>query len=443
MLPHDQTQPMPSSMLNVRRAGSPHWLVGWWIILAAVFISSDIIAIHPGGFTLRPADLLMALAGVAALPDVVGGLKCRWPLGFGKLVLWTFFVLVFVPNTPFLLRNVGYAAWLLLNVAFVFSAVQFIDTLTKVRFVLRGYAYSFGIMAAFGLLQFFLPFVHINPPLVQQWWIDGLLARINGLSYEPSFFAAYMAGGWVFIVSLAKLKSTLLSRRESLVLVVLTSTTLFLSGSRFGWGIMLIWIALNLLSRKVLAVVTISLLIGASTSWYLMNKYQVFPEDLEFLISGTGIMGTSRHSLDPRMDMLQDTFRVFQKNPILGVSLGGIVPAIGNHYGHLIVRQEDAKLFEGQSSTVEVLAATGILGFPFYASYMIGLFRKPWRFSKQSKALRAMVWSFVAIMGVMQFSGNILQGFVWMHIALLSAAYSVICQNAGPPESWSIVHQHE
>ena len=180
---------------HVRRAGAFVGVSTWIVALSAMLISSDLIALRPGGFTLRPSDLLMAIAILVALPEAIGGLNFRWPLGFGLLLTWVVFVVIFVPNTPFLMRSVGYAAWLFLDVGFVFAAVQIINSPAKMTCVLRWYALSFGAIAAFGLLQFFLPFAGIAPPLVKQWWIPGVLARVNGLSYEPSYFAGYMVAG--------------------------------------------------------------------------------------------------------------------------------------------------------------------------------------------------------------------------------------------------------
>lgn len=402
-------------------------------MVAAVFISSDLIAIKPGGFTVRPSHAAMVFLSLLA-PFTV--LRWHWPHKFGWLLLWCILIFLFVPNTPLLIRSVAYAAWLALNVAFVFAVVQTVNTPSKLRFVLRWYALSFGIVGAFGLLQFFLPFVGIEPPLVRQWWIPDVLARINGFSYEPSYFAGYLAGGWIFILSLAKSRSEfLLSRKSILWLSALTSAALFFCGSRLGWGIMGIWLLCNFRNRKMLYALAASTLIVAMLAVWSMGEYQIFASDLEFLIRGTGLLGTSDYSLSSRYQVAADTLQVFLDSPIIGVSLGGVVPAIAKNYGHRYVDQSDASTdWASQCTTLEVLAATGVLGFPLYFAYIFGLLKTSFRLAKKSPLMRAMAWSFFAIMAVMQFHANILQGPVWIHIALLSAAISVAksCYHRAP-----------
>jgi hypothetical protein len=400
------------------------------LALCAVFISSDLIAVKAGGFTLRPTDLLMAVIILFTLPEAVGGLGFRWPLGFGMLAAWTVFVLIFVPNTPFLLRNVGYAAWLLLDAAFVFSVVQVINSRAKLKFILRWYAVSFGSIAAFGLLQFFLPFVGVTPPLLRQWWIPGHLARVNGLSYEPSYFAGYMVTGWIFLTSLAMHRSSLFSRRTMWILIALSSAVLIVCGSRSGWLLMIAWAIWNLfrvLKRKPLRL-GVGVLLAAALAAYSVHGIRSAAQTNDVFLSGTGLAGTAAYSIEGRVRGFRDTLQVFVDNPLIGVSLGGIIPAIASMHGKLAVHQSDTKLGarQSQGTTAEALAATGIFGFPFYVLYIFGLIWKPRKLLRSSPELRALVNSFVAAMIVMQFQTNILQGYVWLEIALLSACYAVL-----------------
>lgn len=413
-----------------RHAGAGAGVSTWVVVFCAVLISSDLIALRPGGFTLRPSDALMAVAVLLALPEALGGLNFRWPIGFGFLLMWTVFVLIFVPNTPFLMRSIGYAAWLLLDVAFVFAAVQIIDRRAKLALILRWYALSFGVLAAFGLLQFFLPFAGVHPPLVRQWWVPGRLARVNGLSYEPSYFAGYMVVGWVFVTSLIRHGSGLLSRRTFRVLAILTSLVLIVSSSRSGWVIMLAWSTWYLfqsLKRKPVRLVAAGALLVA-IGFGAVYEVQVNRQETQTFLSGTGLMGTASYSVEGRLRRFENTLSVFSENPVVGVSLGGIVPAIAAQHGRLNVHQSGSKrqADQSQGTTAEALAASGIFGFPFYALYMLGLIWKPRRLSAASPELRALVNSFITAMIVMQIQANILQGYVWLSIALLSACYAVL-----------------
>lgn len=423
---------VPSLPKNAGRttAKMPVGAATWALALCALFISSDLLALRPGGFTLRPSDVLMVVVIMAALPNALGGLDFRWPVGFGLLLAWTGFVLIFVPNTSFVARSVGYAGWLLLDVVFVFAVVQIIDSPRKLNFVLRAFAISFGAIATFGLLQFVLPFAGINPPLVRQWWFPGVLARINGLSYEPSYFAGYMAMGWIFITTLYSRRSTLLSQKTLRILLILTTTVLIFCGSRSGWAIMLGWTAWKLfliLKKKpmllgIVAILLVSLGVGAV---YVARTQEKVARRF---LSGTGLMGTSSYTISSRLQGFKDTLQVFERSPFVGVSLGGVIPAIGARQGELIVHQSETKsgVQQSQGTTAEALAATGLFGFPFYFLYMVGLVLKPWKLRLASPELHAAVNAFIAAMVVMQVQTNILQGYVWLSIALLSACYSLL-----------------
>lgn len=410
--------------------GVPLGICTWMLALCAVLISFDLIALKAGGFTLRPTDVLMVAIVLFTLPESLGSLDFHWPLGFGLLLTWTVFVLIFIPNTPFLFRSIGYAGWLFLDVAFVFAAVQVVNSPAKLKFVLYCYAMSFGFIAAFGLLQFFLPFVGLTPPLLQQWWIPGLLARVNGFSYEPSYFAGYMVVGWVFVTSLMRHRSALLSRRMLRVLVVLTSTVLIVCSSRSGWAFMLGWSGWYLfqfLKEKPARLVVAAFLLVAVAAG-VVYEVQAHRQEAKLFLSGTGLLGTASYSAEGRLKRFENTLHVFSESPFVGVSLGGIIPAIASQHGRLNVHQSGSKrpADQSQGTTAEVLAATGIFGFLFYALYMLGLVWKPRELCRQSPELRALVNSFIAAMIVMQVQTNILQGYVWMSIALLSACYAVL-----------------
>src|SRR6059058_2191447 len=105
-------------------------------LLSLFGASFDIFLVFNLGFTFRISQLLLLLpllAGISA-----GLLKPRsWPLGFGYLLLWSAFLLAFVPNTAFLARSVGYAFFLLFSIALLFSTVQLFRTEAQVLSLLK------------------------------------------------------------------------------------------------------------------------------------------------------------------------------------------------------------------------------------------------------------------------------------------------------------------
>src|SRR5207237_10664248 len=118
----------------------------------------------------------------------------------------------------------------------------------------------------------------------------------------------------------------------------------------------------------------------------------------------------------------------FAQMQLIGVSLGGVAPAIGKMRYVSVIDQESAKLNEGQCTTAEVLAASGIVGFVPYILYMLILGFKPIRRAPAGeigKLLRGLGWSFVFLMIILQFNQTILRLYLWFHIALLSSAYAI------------------
>ncbi|MBV8571760.1 MAG: hypothetical protein JO319_14170, partial [Acidobacteriaceae bacterium] len=156
-------------------------------------------------------------------------------LGAVPLCIWFVFQVLFIPTTGFWPKSLGYCLWLLLNYSLIFAFVQlFSDETESLRAILRWYAYSFGLLAVFGIVQFFLPLLGGPGILVQQWWIPGVLARVSGFSYEPSYFATYLLIGFVFIGTLRRRSSTLLPAKVLLAIYLLTAAAIFLSSSRMG-----------------------------------------------------------------------------------------------------------------------------------------------------------------------------------------------------------------
>jgi hypothetical protein len=349
-----------------------------------------------------------------------------WPIGFGYLLLWTLFILCFVPNTPLLDRNIAYALWLVFSVLMVLGVTSCVDTPDKFEKVMRWYIYSYGFSAVFGLSQFVLPLIGLHPFLVQQWWFPDTLARINGFTYEPSYYASYMIAGWVTIDYLRYKKCKIPHIEPCFWLVTIA---LVLSTSRMGWIVMLLWLALRMFwsirqgtfrwRRMAAAGFVAGLLILTATVWVGLRT-----ADLSFLINGLGLMEDSgSYSSEERWDLTKQTLEIYVAHPIIGVSLGGIAPIIGQNNGVAMNDNEDAKTTEGQCTTAEVLAASGTIGFVFYFLYMSGLLRITFRSSNDF--VKALGFGFIFLLIILQFNQNILRFYLWFHIALLSAAYRV------------------
>ena len=183
-------------------------------IAAAAFIiltsSFDIFLVAQIGPNIRFCQIIApVLILLAALRAARGGATAVAWSQSGLLVAPL--SIRFVPITDFWPKSLGYCFWLLLNIAIVYSFVYlFGDDGPALVWIVRCYAWSFAVIAVCGIIQFCLPLFGLATPLVTEWWIPGRLARVNGFSYEPSYFATYLLIGFVFAGSLRRARTKLM-----------------------------------------------------------------------------------------------------------------------------------------------------------------------------------------------------------------------------------------
>lgn len=398
-------------------------------IIAAFLVSSDIFLVwRIGGFSFRAAQFVLALIVGAGLvgASFAKPADLRWPLGFTPLLIWGALNFAFLLNGQSLSRNVGYMTLQLFTVALVFVAVQEFGNRERLNVLLRWYVYAYSASAILGIIQFVLPCVGVDPPLVRQWWIPGVFARVNGMTYEPSYYAMYMLCGWVTIGYLKVNRSELLPAKRLNTAFVLMTLALILCSSRMGWMMMAVWSCLrmfwwfrnkNFKALRRAALVVFGVVVTAAI---------ILAGPGSFLVKGLGVSEDSGDfSRAQRQADFDDTIMVFKDHPVLGVGLGGVGPEIA-HMRHMPqVDRDDEVRVEGQCTSAEILAGTGIVGFMVYAVYMGTLFTAPFRLKRASVELRALAWGLIFLIAILQFNQTILRLYVWFHIALLSACYSI------------------
>ena len=403
-------------------------------MLAAVLVmmtsSFDVFLVLEVGGTLRFCHLMaLILVAAAALRIVaVGEIPT---LGALPLFLWWVVQLLFVPVTAFWVKSLSYCSWLLLDLALVISFVQLFSTNTRaLNKLLNWYLYSFGVVALFGIVQFSLPLIGLPAPFAAEWWVPGRVIRVNGFSYEPSYFATYLLIGFVLIRAL-KSSSPVLR-----VIFWLITVAIVLSSSRLGIVFMLLDVLCSYLPRlltiyrqpinfrklALAAIISVCIVRGAAV---LRDN----AETVTLLLAGTGLYGSAAHSVVDRENSFVDTLTVFQRNPLLGRSLGGISYAIGELHGDRIASFKDSKLFEGMSVFAEALAASGIIGIVPFLIFLATTISRPLKLAKScppdySLCLRAFVRALIFEWAILQFNQNILRPYLWVHIALLATIYS-------------------
>ncbi|MBV8864762.1 MAG: hypothetical protein JO210_05110 [Acidobacteriaceae bacterium] len=339
----------------------------------------------------------------------------------------------------------------------MYSLVQlFGDSVRSVLTVLRWYTYSFALVAIFGIIQFLLPFLGVRGLLVTQWWIPDVLARVNGFSYEPSYFATYLLIGFVFTGSLRKNLSSLLPARTLLAIYWLIAIGIVLSSSRMGIFFMLIdiflsqlrpwrsfladFLRLRIASCKLrplipsfLSIALISV-IASGTSLAIENN----PAIALMFLNGTGISDTAAHSVVQRENTLEETFTVFIQHPVIGRSLGGVSVAIAGLEGVKVQSFEASKDFEGMSVFAEALAASGVIGIIPFICFLIVTFREPLRLARVAAPfytvlLHALLRSLLFAWAILQFNQNMLRPYLWTHLAILAMVYAATLQSVAAP----------
>ena len=368
-------------------------------------------------------------------------------LGLLPLTIWLAFQVLFIPATDFWPRSLGYCIWLVLNLFVIFAFVQlFGGEARSIAAILRWYLYSFALVASFGVLQFLLPLGGLPGILVQQWWIPGEVARVNGFSYEPSYYATYLMIGFVFANSLRKQRSSLLSRRSLITICVLCAASVVLSSSRIGILFLFLdmilyaigpWFAFfrNAFARRQssfrlrrlvpsLLLFLTAVALGSATASLIANR----PSVALVLLNGTGLSDTAAHSVLQRETAFEDTVSVFLEHPLLGRSLGGVASAIAELEGDRIRSFKDSKDFEGMNVFAEALAASGVIGFVPFLCFLVTIFRKPLAAAKAAPpiyggVILGLLRSLAFLFMMLQFNQNILRPYVWLHIALLATVY--------------------
>ena len=250
----------------------------------------------------------------------------------------------------------------------------------------------------------------------------------------------YLVQGFIFIAYLRKKKSQILSYTQSNICYFFIITSLILSTSRSGWVILILWFMRPIFifflyffqgrlypSYLKKALMTLSLVVANVLILFLIAD--LF--SLQVLFSGVGLFGTSSHSASIRWANFEELATIFMRSPLIGYSLGGLVSAVGALKGVIVTTNDQAKAFENSGLALEILAASGVVGFIPFLAYTYTIFVKPWNIAKKMapsetrNILIGLVVSLFFSLIIIQGGQNILRISIWYHIALISAAYAV------------------
>ncbi|WP_141089886.1 hypothetical protein, partial [Campylobacter concisus] len=152
-------------------------------------------------------------------------------VGGKTIAIWFLFIMVFVPNTTFIVRSIGYALWLFFSILLILLMVNMLKNIVLFYKIFNLFVLSFFIISCFGIMQFIAGLIGIDL-LVSQWWEYGRLPRVNGFSYEPSYYATYMIIGWSILLYIYY-HGFILQKKYKLYFYIIT-ISIFISSSRMG-----------------------------------------------------------------------------------------------------------------------------------------------------------------------------------------------------------------
>jgi O-antigen ligase len=424
------------------------------LLLIIVFISSDVfLAIELSGATIRFSYILFLLLFILWIIYLVFNRGTRIPLdrSYIPLFLFCFISAISSLNSVFPLKSLIYALWTVFSALTIVFLVWFSrnNGLFNLNWLLKVYFYSYMAIAIFGLYQILLPFIiGKKTPFIDQWWIKPTFARINGLSYEPSFFASYMLMG-CFIWFIMWIRDNDFIKNRGIILSTI-GVVLFLSSSRIGWiGIMVI-IAYGLVeffgfffinkkftkqNFKFFIYFICGVLFATAAVIYIIYN----PERFDFIFTGTGLFDTSDASFSLRFERSVQTLKVFTdrlSNTIFGVGPGGVgayMVTYPEKYGILASSFETLWATEPNTVFIELLASVGVIGFIFFSWFIVNIFKRLWDLYKNKVMARkyrticlAMFWGLVIELLILQFNQNYLRPYLWLHIGISVALVNTL-----------------
>ncbi len=414
------------------------------VSLAFLTASFDVILTLEIGGTIRFCQLMLFGVMVCAFAKVLQTRSVLWPRGGYALALWCILQGVFIAESPAPATSILLYGVLIFSVLGIAATLQLYGKSPWIGSLMKVYLYSFVFAAGFGAIQFVAPALHLGSPLIVQWIAVGLIPRINGFNYEPSYFATYLIIGWVMVVELRASRAAITASRRWFWFLILLSVILFLSTSKTAWLLMIAEVIARLIPgvvrhikrqtarllqgswvvnlprpRFIAALLTIVAFLAASM--IVASRFV----DLNIFLAGTGINGTAAHSLNDRINGFASTLQVIEGHFWIGRSLGGVPATIAQLHGHQLRTLADLRAFWGFPVPLDVFAASGFWGFLpflwFFLAITVGerkLIREHLQ-DDRAKWLRALIRGLVFEWLALCADQNLLRVYLWFHFTMI------------------------
>lgn len=419
-------------------------LMHWLFAVCLITSSFDIALVFDVGGTLRLAQILMVFVVLGALGKIAQDGIILWPQAGMSLVIWCGVQFIFFPLSLTPAIGASYNFLLFFTIFGVFAVLQLYGRSDYTESLMKIYLSSYVFVAFFGLFQLVSPSLHLGTYFVTEWILHGKFPRINGFCYEPSYYATYMVMGWITMLDLRASRARITCAQKWKWLTVILGVAMFLSTSRTAWIIMAIEglsrgipVAYRKLKRESAKLSVgdlriqrprLGLLVaGIALSGVVLAAMLAVASivDPKIFLSGTGLNHTSSQSVTDRSSRSVDTFEVFLEHPWMGQSLTGVAGRVAELHGHQLISVDDLRIWWGFPVILEVLAASGIIGFIpflwFFGAITVGnwgLIRGRWP-EERAKWLRALVRALVFECIILLGNQNLLRVYLWFHVTMV------------------------
>lgn len=410
--------------------------------ISIITASYDVVlTIQVAGFTVRLTQLSMIILIFLVFCNFINTGKCVWPVNYTIILIYTFLNTLFLINSIYITKAVGYDLWLVLDVISILTITNVFKNKKDIINLLKVYVFSFTFTAGIGIVEWITYKFGIY--IFNSRYVGLNRIRIFGFCYEPSYYATYLIVGWCILGYLIETKNSMFFKYRTLVINFLIITiALILSTSRMGYLAMVFYILFRMIINikkivsyhhhtilvrlKNIKIVFLCVFIILSVILFLIYMYMNKLTQLQELMNGLGIFNTSVHSASERGNALMNTIKVFMNSPILGCSLGDIDGRIARNTGVLYFGQTLS-----MSIFAEAFAATGIIGgilFLDYIKRMVFIKTKNNKYlagydKQYTDMLSALSIGFAFQIILLNMNQNVLRPYVWIGIGIISVAY--------------------
>ncbi|MCX6990526.1 MAG: O-antigen ligase family protein [Chlamydiae bacterium] len=297
--------------------------------------------------------------------------------------------------------------------------------------ILKIYWASFLTIGAYTILQVLFSTSGIILPFVSQYAKN--LARGQGWSYEPSFYALYMTSFVMFynaieLFSVNKKINWLYFILVNFLLIASTSTGVIFSYPIFA--VLYLLAGYMTLTRdyvekvKTRVLQMLTFFFGSMAAiWFF------FPEEFIITFYKFFNLGFTKHwSIIDRWKGIVKCFLVFKENPIFGVGIGGVGPyfyeVIEN--GGVATTLKEMEKHDPTNVFTEILASLGLVGlmsfgFLFYRYWLV--FKEVMQRSlsltiAERRTAIALMISLICTLIVLQFNQGLFRNYIWVHAAI-------------------------